>query len=67
MTQAQKLPDGWDDADIRGVIAHYDAQGEDEQAEEIETALAGDDVTLVAVPLEMADEVRAMIARRLSA
>jgi hypothetical protein len=32
----QKLPPGWDEARIREVIEHYDAQVEDERAAEIE-------------------------------
>ena len=63
----QKFPPGWDEAQVRDVIAHYDAQTEDEQAEEIEAALKGDGVVMIAVPTELADEVRALIARRQSA
>ena len=63
----QQLPPGWDAGRVRDVIAHYDRQTEDEQAAEIEAALAGDGVTLIAVPNELADEVRALIARRQSA
>jgi 5'-deoxynucleotidase YfbR-like HD superfamily hydrolase len=67
MTHPQKLPAGWDEAGLRDLISHYNAQTEDEQAAEIEEALASSGVTMVAVPLEIADEVRALIARRLSA
>lgn len=50
MSEPQKLPAEWDEAAVKGVIAHYDGQTEDEEAAEIEAALAG--------------EVRAMIARK---
>ena len=64
MSEPQKLPPGWDVARVRDVIEHYDTQTEDEQAAEIEAALADDGVTLIAVPAELADEVRALIGRR---
>ena len=67
MSEPQKFPAGWDEARVRELIAHYDGQTEDEQAAEIEAALAADGVTMVAVPVELADEVRALIARRQSA
>ena len=63
----QKFPPGWDEARVRELIAHYDAQTEDEQAEEIEAALEADGVVMIAVPAELADEVRALIARKRSA
>jgi len=67
MTTPQQFPSGWDEARVREVIAHYDNQTEDEQAAEIEAALSDTAVTMVAVPVELADEVRALIARRKSA
>ncbi|MBY0527018.1 MAG: hypothetical protein K2R98_26730 [Gemmataceae bacterium] len=67
MSEPQKLPAGWDDARIRDVVAHYEGQTEDEQAAEIEAALGAEGVTMVAVPVELADEVRALIASRRSA
>jgi anti-sigma factor RsiW len=67
MNQPQKFPAGWDERTVRDLIAHYDGQTEDEQAAEIEAALGADDVTMVAVPVALADEVRALIARHMSA
>lgn len=67
MNTPQQFPAGWDDARVKDVIAHYDAQTDDEQADEIETALGADRVTMIAVPVELADEVRALIVRRQSA
>ncbi|MFO0846954.1 MAG: hypothetical protein U0871_00135 [Gemmataceae bacterium] len=64
MSEPQRFPAGWDEARVRDLIAHYDAQSEEEQAAEIEAALAAEKVTMVAVPVELADEVRALIARR---
>ena len=67
MSELQKFPAGWDESKVRELTAHYDGQTEDEQAAEIEAALGGDGVTMVAVPVELAAEVRALIARRRSA
>lgn len=67
MSRPQQFPAGWDEARVRGVIAHYDAQSEDEQADEVEAALAADGVTLMAVPAELADQVRALVARHKAA
>ena len=67
MSEPQKFPAGWDEARVRDVIAHYDAQTEDERSAEIEAALGGGGVTMVAVPVELAGEVRALIARRRNA
>jgi hypothetical protein len=61
------LPSGWDEHRIRDVLGHYESQTEDEQAAEIEEALEADGVTMMAVPDELADEVRALIARKRSA
>ena len=67
MTEPQKFPKGWDEGRIKEVLAHYDSQTEDEQASEIEEALEDDGITLVAVPNELADEVRTLVARRQNA
>ena len=67
MSEPQKFPKGWDESRVRDVIAHYDAQTEVEQATEIEEAQVANGVTMVAVPAELIDEVRALIARRTGA
>ena len=67
MSEQQKFPPGWDEQSVRDLITHYDGQSEDEQAAEIEVALEEDGMTMVAVPVELADEVRALIAKRRSA
>lgn len=57
-----KFPSGWDEARIRDLIDHYDNQTEDEQAAEIEAALAADGVTMMAVPVELVPEVNRLLA-----
>jgi hypothetical protein len=61
--QKQKLPRGWNEKKVRKVIEFYDAQTEDEEAEEIEAALKQEGITMVAVPNPLVDKVRALIAR----
>ncbi len=62
-----KYPPGWDEERVRRVIAHYDAQTEDEQFADIEAARETEGVTLMAVPTELVPEVRALLARKQSA
>ena len=59
----QKFPPGWDEKRIRQVLAHYESQHEDEQFAEIEAAEEAQGITMMAVPTELAPEVRALIAR----
>ena len=59
----QKFPPGWDEERIREVLAHYENQSEDEQFAEIEAARESQEIIMMAVPTELAPEVRALIAR----
>ncbi len=63
----QKFPPGWDEERVREVLSHYEDQSEDEQFAEIEAAREAADITMMAVPTDLASEVRALIARRQSA
>jgi hypothetical protein len=63
----QRFPPGWDEQRVRDVIAHYEKQTEDEQFAEIEAAREEQDITMIAVPNDLAPEVRALIARKRSA
>jgi len=67
MSEPQNYPAGWDAARVKQLIDHYERQSEDEQADEIEAAFEADGMTMFAVPNELADEVRALLARRRSA
>lgn len=59
----QCFPPGWDEARVQQVLVHYEAQTEDEQFADIEEAQESDGVTMIAVPTEFTDAVRALIAR----
>ena len=63
----QRFPPDWDEERVREVLAHYESQSEDEQFAEIEAAREAEGTTMMAVPTELASEVRALIARKRSA
>lgn len=64
MTEKTKFPPGWDEERVREVLAHYEGQTEDEQFAEIEAAREAKDVVLMAIPMELVPEVRALLARK---
>jgi hypothetical protein len=59
----QKFPPGWDEDRVGKILAHYDAQDEEEQADEIEAAQEAEGMTMMAIPSELVPEVLALIAR----
>lgn len=59
----QRFPPGWDEERVQEVLAHYENQSEDEQFAEIGAARESQDIIMMAVPAELAPEVRALIAR----
>jgi hypothetical protein len=61
MSQA-KIPDGWDEARIRRVIAHYDTQNEDEALAQDEAGVRPSE-TVVDVPRDLVATVRELIAK----
>jgi len=63
----QRFPPGWDEERVREVLAHYEGQGEDERFAEIEAAREAEGITMMAVPTELAPEVRALITRKQTA
>lgn len=62
----QRFPPGWDEERVQEVLAHYENQSEDEQFAEIEAARESQEIIMMAVPTELAPEVRALIARNQS-
>jgi len=63
----QEYPPGWDEARIRQVIEHYDAQDDDERAAEIEAAWEAEGMTLISVPTELVPAIRALLAGKRTA
>ncbi len=63
----QRLPKGWTEKQIRDLAEYHDRQTEEEQAKEIEDAIAAKDRTLMVVPTKLVPEIQALISRKLGA
>ena len=59
----QRFPAGWDAERVQRVIDHYESQTDEEAAREIEEAPDEEGVTWMAIPTELVEKVRALIAR----
>ena len=62
-----KFPPGWDEQRVREVLAHYEAQSEDEAVAEDEAVLESPGQTVMEVPTDLVPTVRELIAKRRSA
>lgn len=63
----QKLPYGWTQERLRKLAEHHDNMSEDEQAAEIEAAIAKAGQTMMLVPTELVPEIEKLIARKRTA
>ena len=63
MTQS-KYPAGWDEARVRRVLEHYEAQSDEEAAAEDEAVYEGTTHTMMEVPVDLVPLVRELIAKR---
>lgn len=61
---SNNFPKGWNEERVREVLRHYESQTEDEQFAEIEAALEQEDTIMMAIPANLAPEVRALIASK---
>ncbi len=59
-----KYPKGWNRKRVEAVIAHFDAQSDQDAVAEADAAMVNADFALIPVPIEMAAEVRRLIASR---
>ena len=57
-----KFPKGWDEKKVRGVLAHYEEQAEDEALAEDEAGVESSE-TVMNVPRELVAKVRELIAK----
>jgi hypothetical protein len=62
-----KFPPGWDEDRVKRVLAHYEAQSEDEAIAEDEAAYEAQDQTVMEVPTDLVPAVRDLIAKRKTA
>jgi hypothetical protein len=56
------FPEGWDDSRARRVLAHYDAQTDDEAVAEDEAGIAPSE-TVMSIPRDLVPKVRELIAK----
>ena len=57
------FPPGWNEERVRSVLAHYDAQTEDEAVAEDEAAFEDESQTVIEIPNELVPLVRELIAK----
>ncbi|HQQ00636.1 MAG TPA: hypothetical protein PLY86_19455 [bacterium] len=57
-----RFPPGWNEKRVRDVLAHYEAQTEDEAVAEDEAAFEDKDQTFMEVPNALVPKVRDLIA-----
>jgi hypothetical protein len=57
------FPPGWDEERVRRVIAHYEAQTEDEAVAEDEAAFEDQTQTIMEIPYELVPFVRELLAK----
>jgi len=62
MKQSQ-FPPSWDDKQVQKVIAHYEAQTEEEAVAEDEAAFEDQTQTVMEIPTELVPIVRELIAK----
>ena len=58
-----RFPPGWDEERVRKVLAHYEAQTEDEAVAEDEAAFEEPTQTVMEVPHELVPAIRELIAK----
>jgi hypothetical protein len=59
-----RYPDGWDEARVKRVLAHYEQQSDDEAVAEDEAAYESTTHTAMEVPVELVPAVRELLAKR---
>ena len=64
MRKQSPFPPGWDEDRVRRVMAHYEAQTEEEAVAEDEAASEDKAQTLMEVPNDLVPAVRQLIAKR---
>ncbi len=61
------FPSGWDEDRVREVLAHYEAQTEDEAVAEDEAAVEDRGQTFIAIPNALVPKVRELIVAQTQA
>jgi len=58
-----KFPPGWDNERVKRVLAHYEAQSEEEAVAEDEAAFEALGQTVMEVPTDLVPRIRELIAK----
>ena len=61
-----RYPSGWDEERVRSVLEHYESQSDEEAVAEDEAAWESTTHTVMEVPVDLVEAVRALIAKRLA-
>lgn len=61
--KGSKFPPGWDEKRVERVLAHYQAQSEEEALAEDEAAFESPDQTVMRIPTELVPTVLELIAK----
>jgi hypothetical protein len=64
MSKTSNFPPGWDEQRVQRVLAHYQAQTEEEAVAEDEAAYEDSHRTFMEIPNELVPTVRELIAKR---
>lgn len=60
---SNRFPPGWNEEKVRRVLAHYEAQTDEEAVAEDERAFKGKGQTMIEVPFELMPVIRELIAQ----
>ena len=63
MTRQTQFPPGWDEARVRRVIEHYEAQTDEEALAEDEASFEATTHTAMEAPIEFVPAVRELLAK----
>ena len=63
MNQKNRFPPGWDEARVRAVLEHYEAQSDEEAVAEDEAAFETSSDATMTVPADLVPAVRELISR----
>lgn len=64
MSKRNRFPPGWDEARVRRLLEHYEAQTDEEAVAEDEAAFESTTHTVMEVPVDLVPAVRQLIASR---
>lgn len=63
MSKQSQFPPGWDEARVKRVLEHYEAQSEEEAVAEDEASFEATTHTAMEVPVDLVPTVRELIAK----